>query len=123
MARAETTARYRERHQAEIVAFNREYRRRPEVRERNRLRTARYRRTEHGAAVRRAHNEQMDPVKLAARHAATRAIKNGTLVRQPCFCGRRDSHAHHHNGYDEGHVMDVVWLCPVHHSEAHRGAR
>ena len=48
------------------------------------------------------------------------AIKAGRLVRASCqVCGDPDTHGHHHRGYAPEHVLDVVWLCPKHHTEAH----
>lgn len=55
-----------------------------------------------------------------AHAAVSRAIKSGVLVRKPCQeCGRTPTHAHHHNGYAPEHVLDVVWLCELHHQIAH----
>lgn len=48
------------------------------------------------------------------------AIRSGRLVRQPCVdCGAEKVQAHHHNGYDPEHELDVVWLCRPHHQERH----
>lgn len=49
------------------------------------------------------------------------AIKAGRLVRQPCVdCGATEKvQAHHHNGYDREHELDVVWLCRPHHMQRH----
>jgi len=39
-----------------------------------------------------------------------KALKDGTLVREPCgVCGDEDSHAHHPKGYD--HPLVVAWRC------------
>lgn len=54
-----------------------------------------------------------------ARTLVTKAIEHGELLRGPCYCGRTDVEAHHHNGYAPGHELDVVWLCPTHHKKAH----
>lgn len=46
-----------------------------------------------------------------------RAIRSGKLVRLPCeVCGDPNSHGHHH---DYSKPLDVWWLCPVHHGQAH----
>lgn len=61
---------------------------------------------------------ELHPEKSRARSAVQRAIRAGSLARRPCeVCGRADSHAHHD---DYGRPLDVRWLCPVHHSEAHQ---
>lgn len=45
-----------------------------------------------------------------------KAIKSGQLVRQPCFvCGEK-AQAHHP---DYSAPLDVVWLCVMHHRQAH----
>jgi hypothetical protein len=46
-----------------------------------------------------------------------RAIAAGTLVRQPCYCGRDDAQAHHD---DYSKPLDVMWLCPPHHGLRHK---
>ena len=57
------------------------------------------------------------PEKKAAHQAVQSAIRNGTLVRQPCVqCGSERSHAHHE---DYSRPLDVTWLCHVHHMERH----
>ena len=58
----------------------------------------------------------------AAHEAVRRAVIAGTLVRKPCAeCGYSTAHAHHSNGYDAAHVLDVVWLCSIHHYMTHAG--
>lgn len=55
-----------------------------------------------------------------------KATKRGILIppkecakcqREPGFGsrGQRLIQAHHHNGYDDDHILDVVWLCPSCH--------
>ena len=62
---------------------------------------------------------QRYPEKIRARDNVYRAIKTGKLKRLPCeICGDPNSEAHHHNGYDKDHVLDVEWLCRKHHIEA-----
>ena len=56
------------------------------------------------------------PERKNAHAKVYRAMKNGVLVRQPCFiCGDK-SEAHHP---DYSRPLDVVWLCPPHHRQAH----
>ena len=54
------------------------------------------------------------------RNAVAYALRTGTLIRQSCWCGA-DAQAHHANGYDAAHHLDVEWLCTTHHAEAHHG--
>lgn len=44
------------------------------------------------------------------------ALENGTLIKQPCFCGNKKSDAHHD---DYSNPLDVIWLCRRHHLERH----
>ena len=50
------------------------------------------------------------------------AVRNGTLIKpkkcEICFREVRLD-AHHHNGYDEPHVLDVQWLCRRCHFKLH----
>ena len=44
-------------------------------------------------------------------------VRKGTLKRKPCeVCGKNRTEAHHP---DYNYPLDVVWLCSVHHKEAH----
>lgn len=57
------------------------------------------------------------PEKRAAHQAVQTALRNGSLVRQPCvICGSGKSHAHHD---DYALPLDVTWLCHEHHMERH----
>ncbi len=63
-------------------------------------------------------NVAANPHKNKARVAVNNAVRDGRLKKFPCeVCGRKDSHGHHD---DYGKPLEVRWLCPVHHSEAHR---
>jgi len=56
------------------------------------------------------------PDRRAANHAVGSALRAGKLLRQPCWvCGDK-AHAHHP---DYSRPLDVVWLCPPHHKQAH----
>lgn len=49
------------------------------------------------------------------------AIKSGKLTKLPCLiCGCEKTEAHHP---DYSHPLDVIWLCPAHHKQAHAMAR
>ncbi len=47
------------------------------------------------------------------------ALKDGTLARQPCYCGDINAVAHHR---DYNKPLEVEWLCRRHHMKAHRGS-
>lgn len=56
--------------------------------------------------------------KKRAHDAVARAIKSGKLLRQPCsVCSRTCDVEGHHEDYTK--VLEVVWLCPQHHSDVH----
>lgn len=63
------------------------------------------------------------PDKAIARWKVTNAVQSGALIKGPCSkCNRppdRHVHGHHHNGYDEAHWFDVVWLCRWCHEKEH----
>jgi len=57
------------------------------------------------------------PYKQEARLLVKYAVKQGMLTRKPCEeCGQKNTHAHH-NDYSK--PLEVVWLCPKHHSAVH----
>ena len=62
--------------------------------------------------------KEITPEQRRAGAAVHKAISSGRLVRQPCeVCGKtKKVHAHHDN-YTK--PLDVRWLCPSHHHEAH----
>lgn len=56
------------------------------------------------------------PNRRKAQIAAGNAMRDGRLIRQPCLiCGDRAEA--HHPDYDA--PLDVVWLCTLHHKQAH----
>jgi ribosomal protein S27AE len=56
-----------------------------------------------------------------AHSQVARAIRNGTLVRQPCVrCGEVKSLAHHED-YDK--PLEVMWLCQPCHKQRHKELR
>lgn len=70
---------------------------------------------------RRYHTNPVSRAKSIARQAVAKALKNGTLVR-PAACEHCYKHvkleAHHANGYDTPHWLDVTWLCRKCHRKA-----
>lgn len=59
-------------------------------------------------------------LKRQCQWAVYNAVRDGRLMKQPCFvCGNEDVEAHHPY-YDLEHPLDVVWLCVDHHKECHR---
>jgi len=61
------------------------------------------------------------PVQYRAHYRVQAAVVAGRLLVGPCAeCGAEKVHAHHANGYEGDAVFDVVWLCPKHHSAAHK---
>lgn len=60
------------------------------------------------------------PDRRKAQQAVNNAIRDGKLAKLPCFvCGEK-AEAHHP---DYSSPLDVVWLCPPHHKQAHAIAR
>jgi hypothetical protein len=60
-----------------------------------------------------------NPEKVKAHTAVNTATRKGKLARQACeVCGSEESHAHHD---DYSKPLEVRWLCPLHHKEAHHG--
>jgi hypothetical protein len=56
------------------------------------------------------------PERKSAHNKVFRALKAGVIFKQPCFvCG--DAAEAHHPDYSR--PLDVVWLCPSHHRQAH----
>ena len=56
------------------------------------------------------------PERRAAQIALGNAVRAGRVQKQPCWvCGLK-AEAHHP---DYASALDVVWLCPPHHKQAH----
>ena len=109
-------ARYRERHPDRVAASNAKYAATEARRESNR----RYRAGPTGRAYQEHLRRTMDEQQRWARAQVSTAVRYGRMVPEACAqCERTDTHAHHHNGYDR--PLDVIWLCPKHHKEVHRG--
>lgn len=82
-----------------------------------------YQQTEAGkSAVLRSHqrSKKRHPDRYKARNAVNSAIANGRLVPWPACafvpCTDPKVEAHHP---DYSRPLDVVWLCPTHHKQAH----
>ena len=57
------------------------------------------------------------PEKYKAQKAASNAIRDGRLLKQPCeVCGDKTVQAHHD---DYSKPLAVRWLCVTHHNEFH----
>lgn len=56
------------------------------------------------------------PNRYASHLAVWKAIRKGELKKQPCYVCGSVAEAHHPD-YDR--PLDVVWLCPPHHKQAH----
>jgi ribosomal protein S27AE len=98
--RAKAGAKFRAAHRAELRAKDRAYARTPQ-------------RKAALAAYEKAH-----PEIKRAHDAVKRALAAGVLQRRPCErCGAGRALAHHP---DYARRLDVRWLCPLHHKEAHR---
>ena len=58
-----------------------------------------------------------NPEKYSAHSKVAFALKSGKLMKLPCFvCGAEKTEGHHP---DYSSPLDVVWLCPAHHKQAH----
>lgn len=56
-------------------------------------------------------------IQRPAHHAVKKALRDGTLIQQPCeVCGSLKSEAHHD---DYSKPLEVRWLCHAHHQQEH----
>lgn len=61
--------------------------------------------------------EMKNPKRMTAIQVLNNAMRYGKIERYPCWiCGATKVHGHHPD-YDQ--PLDVVWLCPKHHKQAH----
>ena len=60
-------------------------------------------------------------IAVPAVHKVRLAVKAGKLTKTDCAdCGSSGPvQGHHHNGYDDEHALDVVWLCRSCHLSRH----
>lgn len=56
------------------------------------------------------------PDRRAAQSALRRAVLTGAVKKLPCWVCGEEAEAHHP---DYSSPLDVVWLCPAHHKQAH----
>jgi hypothetical protein len=55
----------------------------------------------------------------AAHGILYRAIRSGKVIKMPCeVCGRSEKIHGHHEDYTK--PLEVKWLCPKHHKDAHK---
>lgn len=60
-----------------------------------------------------------NPEKRRAHEILNRAVRSGTVARQPCeVCGSTDHVDGHHEDYSK--PLAIVWLCRRHHVARHR---
>lgn len=64
--------------------------------------------------------QERHPLRRAAHIALGNAVRDGRVKPLPCFVCGKESEAHHP---DYSRPLDVVWLCPAHHKQAHALAR
>jgi hypothetical protein len=61
-----------------------------------------------------------NPEAVIAHRRVQWAIQSGKLVRpdkcELCGCEKRTIHAHHKNGYEQEHWLDVMWICQQCHN-------
>jgi hypothetical protein len=95
----------------------------------NRETRRRYNETEIGKEMGRTsskiHRERY-PDRIKSRKALWWAVESGKMKRaEYCTkCGVRcKTHGHHHNGHNQEHWLDVIWLCRACHTEVHREKR
>ena len=87
------------------------------VREYDRARGKESKRLKAATEITRAWRAE-DSRRLVAHSQVAKAIRNGTLVRQPCVrCAEAKSIAHHED-YD--HPLAVMWLCQACHKQRHK---
>lgn len=94
------------------------------VREHGKEARSKYWKSDKGKATkRRSQKRNYDYNRHRAYEAVSWAIYFGLLVKPPCcpICGSTERiEAHHTNGYDEEHWLDVEFMCQRCHNETHR---
>ncbi len=65
--------------------------------------------------------QQNNKDRRSAHVAVGNAVRDGRLLKSPCFvCGCSEVEAHH---ADYSEPLEVVWLCADHHKEVHQETR
>lgn len=64
-------------------------------------------------------HQRNNPIQGKARNAIRTAVRNGTIIKLPCFCGIKKTEAHHYLGYEKENWLNIKWLCKLHHEEQH----
>lgn len=68
-------------------------------------------------AAKYAKHRKMYPQKVQAGNLLQYAIRSGKIIRGACVvCGEPNAHGHHE---DYSKPLDVIWMCPAHHTELH----
>ncbi len=76
--------------------------------------TAAYAESHKAAAIRWS---EKHPERRRANIAVNNALRDGVLIRLPCWVCGEQAEAHHP---DYSRPLDVVWLCQPHHKQAHK---
>lgn len=118
----DTDRKYRQKHREKIKRYKRKYYirnreecsiKRKEWKLNNQDKCAEY----------RSKWEDMNPEKRKANKALTNAIASGKIIKASnCgICGATENiEGHHHKGYGEEYVLDVMWLCSRCHHYEHK---
>lgn len=109
---------YRAKHRKEILAKKRKYS------IEHRAERAAYRRAHLSESAMHSRTSRLRyPIREKARQYVKNAIRDGRLIRSD-RCSNPECNkickpeAHHHNGYEEEHWLDVIFLCTECHKEA-----
>tara|TARA_R100001244_G_C5145394_1_gene128695 strand:+ start:273 stop:743 length:471 start_codon:yes stop_codon:yes gene_type:complete len=105
----------------EVRRKAREYKKRPYVEEKRRLRVvvvtdATKLKMSEKQKLKRKRPEEI--IKNKARYEVRKALDNGSLIKGDCsVCGSNIKiHGHHHDYFKP---LDIIWLCPSHHHKEH----
>ena len=101
------------------MAALKQYRAQPHAKDSARESVRKWLKTDAGKATKET-VERRFPKRRAARRAVRAAVESGRLIPLPCLiCGSKAEA--HHPDYDA--PLAVVWLCSLHHRQAHELAR
>lgn len=90
------------------------------TREFNRKATSKYNKTHREQKAEYLRNWRTNnQEKNEAQRVLNYAVRKGEVIQQPCaICEYTKKVVGHHEDYSK--PLDVIWLCPIHHSEIHR---